>query len=216
MLHASQRLQKIRSVDWKQSELQRKSAQNTSLIQMLSLSYLVDVYVWHLFRRLCIGYNKCLSWTSNFKKLATSITLLFSILLDQDVLCETTHKNGKVPLNKRQSAHQEYVDRRKNTHAVIFDECMCDFECSNKISMSRRYEINEAYWKLSLDKKRSFIVKHSFRADVKRRRVESNISGSSFKRSCTYAYKLNDNNHADHPVCARFFLNTLGYKSSSK
>ena len=56
-------------------------------------------------------------------------------------------------------------------------------------SKSRRLEINTTYWNLCLHMNKSFVVKHSFHQNVKRRHVKS-VNGVSYDKCFKFQKKM--------------------------
>ncbi|CAH2106145.1 unnamed protein product [Euphydryas editha] len=80
--------------------------------------------------------------------------------------------------------------------------------CPNKchdILEERRKGIFDHYWSLSVERQRDWIVSHTKREKVKRKRTKDNIES---RRKFTHSYFINEG-EGQRPVCLGFFIKTL-------
>lgn len=101
--------------------------------------------------------------------------------------------------------------KRRQSHPVMQTDCKCMFNCNAKLTQERRQRINEEYWSAGFCDQRMFVLAHTERHSVKRRRTKSEEK----RKDCTYSYRLMDSSGQYHQVCAHFFLNTIGYEAKS-
>lgn len=88
----------------------------------------------------------------------------------------------------------------------------CRLKCSERVSPQIRENMNKEFWSLiGLVNRRSFIIKHVKRVEVKRRTAAAN----SKKRNNVFNYYLSDENGEKLKVCKTFFLTTLGFKANN-
>lgn len=89
-------------------------------------------------------------------------------------------------------------------------ECNCIWNCSDKFSLEQQEAINGQYWDMGYCDQRLFMLEHTERHSIKRRRARVPDEGP-VRKGYTYSYKLTDSNGQYQSVCCQFFLNTLGF-----
>ena len=101
-------------------------------------------------------------------------------------------------------------EKLKSDHPVRPPCVNCRLKCTERITYQTRVRINREFWSLhGLINRRSFVIKHVKRIEIKRRRT-----GLSFKkRNNVFNYYLQDDHGEELQVCKIFFLTTLGFKS---
>ncbi|CAH2097188.1 unnamed protein product [Euphydryas editha] len=105
---------------------------------------------------------------------------------------------------------KEYITKTgKLVEAKSMKENPCKPEtCPNKchdILEERRKGIFDHYWSLSVERQRDWIVSHTKREKVKRKRTKDNIES---RRKFTHSYFINEG-EGQRPVCLGFFIKTL-------
>ncbi|XP_058453369.1 uncharacterized protein LOC131431579 [Malaya genurostris] len=119
-----------------------------------------------------------------------------------------------VKRTKKYIAKVSNLVRRKQSHPVLHLECNCHLNCREKISAEQQIRINDQYWSMRFAEQRMFMLEHTERHAIKRRRTKVPIDGP-VRKSCTYSYRLTDESGNYQPVCCQFYLNTIGFGAGS-
>lgn len=105
--------------------------------------------------------------------------------------------------------------KRQQLHPVVNQGCnACHMNCKDKISLEQQEQINKRYWTMSFPEQRMFMLEHTERHAIKRRRSKTEL-GSTVRKGFTYSYRLTDFLGQYQQVCCQFYLNTLGYGAGS-
>ncbi|KAF6213535.1 hypothetical protein GE061_011255 [Apolygus lucorum] len=161
-------------------------------------------------------------------------------LLDDLVDCTAEGKSycdkgvTKKGEKRKRSAYNQPLNVRKNIKRQLLIEShaekppcnsdgprKCRRGCTTLISQERQNAINDAYWALSSNEKRVFVMRSQRRVPKQRERLErrkdgnNNDGGIESRKANTYQYVLHDVAGHDVEVCKVFFLATLGYESSN-
>ena len=87
----------------------------------------------------------------------------------------------------------------------------CRLKCSERVNPQIRENMNKEFWNLiGLVNRRSFIIKHVKRVEIKRRTTIART-----KRNNVFNYYVSDENGEKLKVCKTFFLTTLGFKANN-
>lgn len=105
--------------------------------------------------------------------------------------------------------------KRQQLHPVVDQGCnSCHLNCKDKISLEQQEAINKRYWVMSFAEQRMFMLEHTERHSIKRRRSKVE-PGTVVRKGYTYSYRLTDDQGQYQQVCCQFYLNTLGYGAGS-
>ncbi|XP_055540005.1 uncharacterized protein LOC129726864 [Wyeomyia smithii] len=115
-----------------------------------------------------------------------------------------------VKRTKKYLAKLNNIVKRKQLHPVMHLECNCHLSCRQKITSERQERINSHYWSMTFADQRMFMLEHTERHAIKRRRKKIS-SDEPARKSCTFSYRLSDESGQYQSVCCQFYLNTLGY-----
>ncbi|XP_053694888.1 uncharacterized protein LOC128742520 [Sabethes cyaneus] len=115
-----------------------------------------------------------------------------------------------VKRTKKYIAKLNNIVKRKQLHPVMYLDCNCHLSCREKITKERQERINNHYWSMSFADQRMFMLEHTERHAIKRRRKKLSPDESA-RKSCTFSYRMTDESGHYQPVCCQFYLNTLGY-----
>ncbi|XP_039429171.1 uncharacterized protein LOC120412672 [Culex pipiens pallens] len=115
-----------------------------------------------------------------------------------------------VKRTKRFIARVSNKARRRQSHPVMQLDCNCIWNCKDKISLEQQEQINGQYWDMGYCDQRLFMLEHTERHSIKRRRAKAKEEGPA-RKGYTYSYKLTDSSGQYQSVCCQFFLNTLGF-----
>ncbi|XP_055642813.1 uncharacterized protein LOC129779396 [Toxorhynchites rutilus septentrionalis] len=118
-----------------------------------------------------------------------------------------------VKRTKKFIAKVRNIAKRKQAHPVLFLECNCHLSCKDKIDAAQQERINEQYWSMGFCDQRMFMLEHTERHSIKRRRAKQ--TDGVVRKGYTYSYRLTDTNGSYQPVCCQFFLNTIGFGAGS-
>ncbi|XP_058820274.1 uncharacterized protein LOC131682640 [Topomyia yanbarensis] len=119
-----------------------------------------------------------------------------------------------VKRTKKYIAKVSNLVRRKMSHPVLHLECNCHLNCREKISSEQQERINDQYWSMRFADQRMFMLEHTERHAIKRRRTKIPSDGP-VRKSCTYSYRLTDESGNYQAVCCQFYLNTIGFGAGS-
>lgn len=136
------------------------------------------------------------------------------MVFDDDVECEMFTKSGdlrkrkKYALNKT-SRKQIKIEQRKKSHVVQpgCDRETCRRKCVLNITENRRVDINNQYWEMNWQDRRSFV--HS---TCESSEIISRSKNENTKRKNFFKFFLTDSDGLRIQVCKPFFLCTLGFK----
>ncbi|CAH0755367.1 unnamed protein product [Diatraea saccharalis] len=125
---------------------------------------------------------------------------------------------GPIFANK-QDAQENYIKKskcslkRKSRHIMIINSCKskCSRKCAS-FSLGNRIQIWHNYWELDFRSRRNFLNKCIQITGIKKRRVSETGTPEIIKKESRFFYFPNNNNESI-PVCRKFFLDTLGYKT---
>ena len=94
---------------------------------------------------------------------------------DQSALKEVTNKNERSRKRKR-SSDMILAEEEKENHPIL-PSCDCTIKnCSSRINDQRRKDIYDAFWFLSYNQRRNWLIHHMELLDVKRRYKEDNAT----------------------------------------
>ena len=100
-------------------------------------------------------------------------------------------------------------DQNKEKHTLLPGSCKCKENCKNIIDDNERINIHTEFWKLAYNQRKLFIFNMINVANIAR---PHKITQGKRERKHTYNYSFKKGG-LSVPVCQRFFLNTLGFKS---
>lgn len=103
---------------------------------------------------------------------------------------------------------------KRKLHHQLLDGCTlhkCPKKCQALFSHEKRKEINETFWNLEWVDRQNFIRQHVTKRACKQRVVMS----ENKRKSASFNFTFRSDKGEYHPVCKRFFLNTLGLKEKS-
>ncbi|XP_050300529.1 uncharacterized protein LOC126739052 [Anthonomus grandis grandis] len=113
---------------------------------------------------------------------------------------------------KRPRTSKEKVIRNKNKHPIGPPTCNCKTKkCLNAFDSDKRKDLHTRFWSLDKDLQTMWLYKQIHENKAKRKRLESR---RNFSRTYTLP-KINANGEDEQvKVCQKFFMTTLGYKST--
>ncbi|XP_062548916.1 uncharacterized protein LOC134213667 [Armigeres subalbatus] len=101
--------------------------------------------------------------------------------------------------------------KRQLMHPVVEQGCNnCYLNCKEKIPTEQQEVLNKRYWGMTFPEQRMFMLEHTERHSIKRRRAKVDPE-TVVRKGFTYSYRLTDDQGQYQQVCCQFYLNTLGY-----
>ena len=89
--------------------------------------------------------------------------------------------------------------------------CKCSEGCRHNFKEDDRTEVNEKFWSLSYNDRKTFLISSIQKCDVKRRRTNNDPLKEKRRGNAKYFLSLQGR---EIQVCQKFFLETLGYSSN--
>lgn len=119
-----------------------------------------------------------------------------------------TAKKKRKPKQNLADKIEIYMERKREKYAVK-EPCNCKKKCQEKISHSRRVEINKHFWNLDYIAQKLYIRSQSTVATPR----TTNLSSAAVRLAVNYF--LRNETGLNCQVCQHFFLTTLGFKTNN-